>query len=103
MREPGKASIGGRQEQRVVIEGREFVVGAIYAPAKPGKRTRRRLVGFEAGDGSWRGGLVLTVALGGGQRRDWPEKVCGAWWVRWAGEAVVIETVRKGDRQELYA
>ncbi len=92
----------GRQEQRVVIEGREFVVGATYASAKPSRRWRR-LVGFEPDAAGWRGGLVLTVVSGGGRRRDWPEKVCGVWWARWVGEEVAIKAAGKGDGPELYA
>jgi hypothetical protein len=48
----------------MVIEGRAFVVGATYAPAKPSRRCRR-LVGFEPAAPGWWGGLVLTVVLGG--------------------------------------
>ena len=89
-----------QQEQRVVIEGREFVLGATYAPVKRGKRCRR-LVGFEPDAAGWRGGLVRTMVSGSGQGRDWPEKVSGVWWARWAGAAMAAEAAGNDSGGEL--
>ena len=73
---------------RVSIGDREFELGAIYVP-RNGMGCCRRLLAFEP-DGEWPGGKVVTWLIGSaGGRRD---RVCGAWWARWAGGRVAEVT-----------
>src|SRR3954452_8926754 len=92
----------------VAIGGREFELGAVYAPGGPRGRQLRRLVAYAPAEG-WRGGRVETLVIGRTARRPpacgvvsgaWggrppparPPPACdvvsGAWWARWAGERV---------------
>ena len=71
---------------RVTIAGREFELGAVYAPRKPRPGLRdRKLLAFEPAAG-WNGGKVTVEVVGRAVRAGRPEPVSGLWWSRWAGE-----------------
>ena len=71
--------------ERVSIEGREFGLGAVYAP-RNGMGNCRQLLAYEP-DGEWPGGKVVTRIISRSSRRH-RDPVCGTWWARWAGERV---------------
>ena len=72
----------------VAIGGREFELGAVYAPGDRRGRQLRRLVAYAPAEG-WRGGRVETLIIGRATRRASAcDAVSGAWWARWAGERV---------------
>src|SRR3954464_1145322 len=72
----------------VALGGREFELGAVYAPGDRRGRQLRRLVAYAAAEG-WRGGRVETLIIGRTARRlPACDVVSGAWWTRWAGERV---------------
>jgi hypothetical protein len=78
---------------RVSIGGREFELGAVYAPRKPRPGLHdRKLLAFEPAAG-WNGGKVTVEVVGRAVRAGRPEPVSGLWWARWAGE-------RATDREE---
>ena len=78
----------------VTIGGREFVLGALYAPAEPishnGKqRGPRRLAGYDPPErcDPWyaeRGGRVRVRHLSGSLGPFWS----GDYWIAWIGEKV---------------
>ena len=71
---------------RVSIGGREFELGAVYAPRKPRPGLHdRKLLAFEPAAG-WNGGKVTVEVVGRAVRAGRPEPVSGLWWARWAGE-----------------
>jgi hypothetical protein len=73
---------------RVIIGGRAFELGAVYAPRRPRPDMRlRRLVAFEPAAG-WNGGKVTVEVVGRPVRAGQPEPMSGLWWSRWAGERV---------------
>ena len=89
----------------VAIGGREFELGAVYAPGGPRGRQLRRLVAYAPVEG-WRGGRVETLVIGRTTRRPSAcDVVSGAWWARWAGERVAGASPEAGmmDDDELEA
>ena len=74
---------------RVSIHGREFELGAVYAPRKPRPGLRNReLIAFEPA-ASWCGGRVLARIISRQAIRRPPcQAVSGIWWSRWAGERI---------------
>jgi len=50
-------------DKLVVIGGREFELGAVYAPGDRRGRQLRRLVAYAPAEG-WRGGRVETLIIG---------------------------------------
>ena len=78
----------------VAIGGREFELGAVYAPGDPRGRQLRRLVAYAPAEG-WRGGRVETLIIGRTTSRPpFCDVVSGAWWARWAGERVAVRPRR---------
>ena len=72
----------------VAIDGREFELGAVYAPRNRGGWRLRRLVAYAPAEG-WRGGRVETLIISRTARREpFRDVVSGAWWAHWAGERV---------------
>jgi hypothetical protein len=68
----------------VVIAGRAFTLGTVYAPRRGAYGyARRRLLGYVA-DSPLPGGKVTVAILPSGDRRV----VAGTEWVAWAGEPV---------------
>jgi hypothetical protein len=81
----------------VVIGGREFELGAVYAPRSRSGRQLRRLVAYAPAEG-WRGGRVETLIIGRTTRRPSAcDVVSGAWWARWAGERVAGPSPEAGS------
>ncbi len=76
------------EPERVIVGGRTFEFGAVYAPRRlrPDMRLRR-LVAFEPAAG-WNGGKVTVEVVGRPVRAGQPEPMSGLWWSRWAGERV---------------
>ena len=71
---------------RVIIGGRAFELGAVYAPRKPRPGLHnRRLLAFAPVAG-WNGGKVTVEVVGRAVRAGRPEPASGLWWSRWAGE-----------------
>ena len=72
----------------VAIGGREFELGAVYAPRNRGGLRLRQLVAYAPAEG-WRGGRVETRIISRTARRPpFCDVVCGAGWAYWAGERV---------------
>jgi len=87
----------------VAIGGREFELGAVYAPGDRRGRQLRRLVAYAPAEG-WRGGRVETLIIGRTARRPpFCDVVSGAWWARWAGERVAGPSLEAVDDDELEA
>ena len=89
----------------VAIGGREFELGAVYAPGDRRGRQLRRLVAYAPAEG-WRGGRVETLVIGRTARRPpFCDVVSGAWWARWAGKRVAGPPPEAGtmDDDELEA
>jgi len=87
----------------VAIGGREFELGAVYAPGDRGGSRLRRLVAYAPAEG-WRGGRVETLIIGRTARRPpFCDVVSGAWWARWAGERVAGPSLEAVDDDELEA
>src|SRR5690348_1435233 len=83
--------------ERVTIVGREFELGALYAPRAAKGRQLRRLVAYAPAEG-WRGGRVETLVIGRTSRRSGAcDVVSGAWWARWAGERVAGPSPEAGS------
>ena len=80
--------------ETVTIGGREFRVGATYAPKRPGlARKPRRLQGLSSDERCRRSGMNRpggTVYYATKYRNgDWWSATCSAvQWLRWAGEEV---------------
>ena len=72
---------------RVIIGGRAFELGAVYAP-RNGVGNCRQLLAFKP-DGEWPGGRVVTWIISRSSRCRHRDPVCGTWWARWAGGRVV--------------
>ena len=95
-----EACHGGRL---VVIGGREFELGAVYASRDRGGARLRRLVAYAPAEG-WRGGRVETLIIGRTARcPPFCDVVSGAWWARWAGERVAGPPAEAVDDDELEA
>ena len=76
------------EPERVIIGGRAFELGAVYAPRRPRPGLRdRKLLAFEPAAG-WNGGKVTVEVVGRPVRAGQPEPMSGLWWSRWAGEPV---------------
>ena len=87
----------------VAIGGREFELGAVYAPGDRRGRQLRRLVAYAPAEG-WRGGRVETLIIGRATRRQpFCDVVSGAWWARWAGERVAGPSLEAVGDDELEA
>ena len=72
----------------VTIAGREFELGAVYAPRRPRPGLHdRKLLAFEPAAG-WNGGKVTVEIVGRAARAGRPEPLSGSWWSRWAGECI---------------
>jgi hypothetical protein len=77
-----------KRPERVSIAGREFELGAVYAPRRPRPGLHnRKLLAFEPAAG-WNGGMVTVEVIGRVVRAGQPEPMSGSWWARWAGERI---------------
>jgi len=89
-------------DKLIAIGGREFELGAVYAPRGPRGRQLRRLVAYAPVEG-WRGGRAETLIIGRTARQPFCDVVSGAWWARWAGERVAGPSLEAVDDDELEA
>jgi hypothetical protein len=93
-------------DKLVAIGGREFELGAVYAPRNRGGSRLRRLVAYAPVEG-WRGGRAETLIIGRTARQPFCDVVSGAWWAYWAGERVAGPPAEAGvgtmDDDELEA
>ena len=84
-------------DELVAIGGREFELGAVYAPRDPRGPQLRRLVAYAPVEG-WRGGRAETLIIGRTARPPFCDVVIGAWWACWAGERVASPPRRPAGR-----
>ena len=90
----------GSEPRRVSIGGREFELGAVYAPRRPRPGLHdRKLLAFEPVAG-WNGGKVTVEVVGRAARAGRPEPLSGLWWSRWAGERVAGAGERTAEAAE---
>ncbi len=78
----------------ITIGGREFRVGATYAPKRPGpSRKPRRLQGFDPATSCWMSGMnrpggTITYGIRDRDGEMWCRNCSAEQWLRWAGDEV---------------